>query len=294
MLTVTIEALPGGDDDLHLHAGGQGFWDARMARRLGAEVTLCAPLGGETGAVIRGLAASEGVEIAAVETKSANGAYVHDRRSGERVELAQVPSPRLARHEVDELFGMTVAAGLNSDVMLLTGSPRDVVETDVYRRLAVDLRANGVPVLADLAGGYLDAALESGVDLLKLSPADHVAQVASANFDELALGMRELQRAGAKNVLFTRGADPSLLLADDGRLLQLEGPRFEPADPEGSGDAMFATIGVAWARGEGLLAAVRRGVAAGSLNATRHGRGTGSPAEIDRLLSRVKMAVLAS
>ena len=44
LLTITIE--PGADrPEVHLHAGGQGFWVARLAATLGPEVTLCSALG---------------------------------------------------------------------------------------------------------------------------------------------------------------------------------------------------------------------------------------------------------
>jgi hypothetical protein len=33
--------------EVHLHAGGQGFWVARLAKRLRADVVLCCALGGE-------------------------------------------------------------------------------------------------------------------------------------------------------------------------------------------------------------------------------------------------------
>src|SRR5699024_4524050 len=58
VLTVTAE--PGASDaatskeaDLHLHPGGQGLWIARMLKALGLDTQLCAPLGGETGAVLK-------------------------------------------------------------------------------------------------------------------------------------------------------------------------------------------------------------------------------------------------
>mgnify|MGYP001148470696 CR=1 FL=1 len=37
VLTVTIEDDPDGPD-VHFHAGGQGVWQARMLRRIGADV----------------------------------------------------------------------------------------------------------------------------------------------------------------------------------------------------------------------------------------------------------------
>lgn len=46
VLTITVETGADGESDIHLHAGGQGFWVARMAVSLGAEVSLCCALGG--------------------------------------------------------------------------------------------------------------------------------------------------------------------------------------------------------------------------------------------------------
>ena len=54
VLTITVEPGPDGPE-VHLHAGGQGFWVAHLAATLGSAVTLCCALGGEPGRVLRGL-----------------------------------------------------------------------------------------------------------------------------------------------------------------------------------------------------------------------------------------------
>ena len=51
LLTITIEPGPA-RPPVHLHPGGQGFWVARLAATLGADVTLCCALGGEPGRVL--------------------------------------------------------------------------------------------------------------------------------------------------------------------------------------------------------------------------------------------------
>ena len=122
MLAITVEALTSaGGDDIHLHAAGQGVWVARMAAELGAEPILCGFIGGESGAVLRPLLEQMEVEMRLVETAEASGAYVHDRRSGERVPVAQSASMPPSRHEIDELFSTTVAAALDSGVLALCG-----------------------------------------------------------------------------------------------------------------------------------------------------------------------------
>ncbi|WP_211482269.1 hypothetical protein [Arthrobacter crystallopoietes] len=45
VLTVTVEDVEG-TADIHLHAGGQGVWQARMLTALGASVTMCGVFSG--------------------------------------------------------------------------------------------------------------------------------------------------------------------------------------------------------------------------------------------------------
>src|SRR5262245_60098980 len=89
LLTVAVEATAVADEnELHLHVGGQGFWIARLITELGPEVAFCTAVGGETGRVIRSLLEDEHLEVRCIEANRPNGAYVDDRRSGERVRVA--------------------------------------------------------------------------------------------------------------------------------------------------------------------------------------------------------------
>jgi 1-phosphofructokinase len=175
--------------------------------------------------------------------------------------------------------------------MLLTGSePDDVVPADLYRRLAADLRRNGSRVLADLTGTPLQGALEGGVDVLKLSDEELVAMGRSATTgaDDLRAAAERLHQAGAGNVLITRADQGALGLAGDD-WLDIHGPQFTPLDPHGTGDSMFAALGLGLARGLSFEESLRLASAAGALNATRHGLGSGTRAEIERLAAAVEI-----
>jgi 1-phosphofructokinase len=291
ILTVTIE--PGPDRaEVHLHAGGQGFWVARMAARLGAEVTLCCALGGEPGQVLRGLIETEPLALKAADAGTPSGVYVHDRRSGERNAIVSVDSRPLTRHAADELYGIALGAALDADVTLITGTQPDVLlEPDMYRRLTGDLRTNGKLALADLTGAPLAAILRGGVDLLKLS-SEELIEEGYATADELPqaiAGARRLQQAGASRVLISRSSHPAILVENgaEAAVCELAVPVFEPVDHRGAGDSMFAATGVGLARGMPVRHAVRLGMAAGALNVTRRGLGTGTRQEIERLAEHV-------
>lgn len=293
VLTITVE--PGhADPEIHLHAGGQGFWVARMARRLGAEVRLCVPLGGETGRVLESLLAAGGIRLMRTPVGADNGAYLHDRRSGERREIAQVPSPSLQRHELDDLYDATLAAGLTSELVLLTGPQNeDVLPADTYERLTRDLKQNGRFVLADLSGEPLAAALRGEIDLIKVSDQElgSFGLRKGSPVAEAAAAARRLREDGAENVLLSRGDQTAVVLLGD-RLLGLRGPHFVALDESGAGDSMFAGVGVALASGLEVEDALRVGVAAGALNVTRHGLGTGDPEEIASIAAQVEVAPL--
>jgi 1-phosphofructokinase len=293
LLTVTIEAR-GGSPDIHLHAGGQGFWIARMVGALGVPVVLCGSFGGESGAVVRTLVESEHVAVRGVRADAANGAYVHDRRTGERVAIAEVASAPLSRHDVDELYAVSVVEGLESEVCVLGGpTAPDVIPPDTYRRLASDLRTSGRTVVADLSGEPLRAALEGGVTVLKVSHEELVTDglAESDSTEHLVAAMLAAREAGAERVVVSR-ADRPALATDGDRILELSAPRLEPVDVRGAGDSMTAGIAAALARGDGWEDALRLGIAGGSLNVTRRGLATGRRREIERLAGHVDLRPL--
>jgi 1-phosphofructokinase len=126
---------------------------------------------------------------------------------------------------------------------------------------------------------------------LRLSAEELVSEgyAASGALSDVMVGARRLHSAGARHVLVSRAAASALLFADGQHLQELElvGPQFEALDERGTGDSMFAATGVGLARGMEMTDALRLGMAAGALNATRRGLGTGTREEIELLAGHV-------
>ncbi|GIG90293.1 1-phosphofructokinase [Plantactinospora endophytica] len=290
-LTVTVDQ-PADETEIHLHPGGQGVWQARMIKCLGVPVVLCAGLGGEIGQVLEPLLASEGVDLRVIHRESSSGGYVHDRRDGSRQEIASVLGHPLARHELDELYNLALSEGLSAEVSILSGPAHPgMVAPDIYRRLAADLGHNGSRVVADLSGAHLAAVLESGISVLKVSHEELLRDGLAADDSEAELIriIHALHAQGAESVVVSRAEQPALVLID-GEVAQLDMPRLEAADPRGAGDSMTAGVAAILAQGGDLRLAVRTGAAAGALNVTRHGLGTGRPDAIAGLVDRVRLA----
>src|SRR6266498_1560445 len=217
-LTVTVEQR-GDEPDIHVHAGGQGVWQARMVRSLGIRVVFCAAFGGETGQIARHLIAGEGIEVCGVDAQSRSGAYVQDRRGGERVDIAEVVGDPLTRHELDELYGIALTEGLRARVAVLSGLRVVKVSQD---QLVADGRIDG------------------------------------AGVDALVGAMCRLRDEGAATVLVTRAEQPALALIGD-EAVEVVTPQLEPADPREAGASTTAGIAASLGQGEGVADAIRTG-----------------------------------
>ncbi|GAB2959269.1 PfkB family carbohydrate kinase [Saccharothrix stipae] len=287
-LTVTVEELDG-TPDIHIHAGGQGVWMSRMIESLGAEVVLCSALGGETGQVLRHLI---GVELKARDVAARNGGYVHDRRDGGRDQVVRMPADALSRHELDDLYEMTLVEALGAGIAVLSGpAAQDTpVPDSVYERLAKDLRGNGCRVVVDLSGARLAAALAGGPEVVKVSHEELVSDglAASDSLPDLVAACRKVAESGASTVVVSRAAEETLACID-GALYLVEVPELSPVDTRGGGDSMTAGLAAGLALGQSVEESLKLGAAAGAVNVTRHGLGTGSGDVVRELVERVRL-----
>lgn len=289
-LTVTIEQQHD-EPELHVHPGGQGIWQTRMITSLGAEVILCAAVGGEVGRVLKPLLDFKGVTLRTIPRESGSGWYVHDRRDGSRREIAERPGSGFTRHELDELYNLALAEGLRAGIAILSGPAHpSVIKPDVYRRLAGDLRANGCRVIADLCGKHLQAVLDAGLNVVKISHEEVIADGLAKDDSERALtdALLRIHDGGAESVLVSR-ADAGALALFNEEIYRVGTPKLTPTDGRGAGDSMTAGVAAVLAKGGEMSEAVRTGAAAGALNVTRHGLGTGHLDAVQVLTERIKL-----
>lgn len=295
LLSITVEALSAdGGDDIHLHPAGQGVWVARMAAELGAEATLCGFVGGETGAVLRPLLEQLPVELRLIETGTASGAYVHDRRSGERVPIAQRAASPPSRHEVDDLFSVACATAIDADVLALCGAyPPEAVPLEVFGKLVADVRGNGTPVVVDLSPPALQSALEGRPEVVKINDWELASFVVGPvdTPERMRAAAERLLAAGAGAAVVTRAEEPALVLRDAGAW-ELVPPRFERGAREGCGDSMMGAIAACMAADCEWERTLRLGAAAGAANFLRQGLGNADHSVVEDLARRVELRPL--
>lgn len=296
VLVVTFECPPDGSGpEVAANVGGQGPWVARAVHALGADPVLVVPLGGDTGRVARHLLAEERHEVRAVETSAAIACYVEERRAGERTCIREAPPGRFGQRELDDLYSATLAAALDAGVCVITGSPwLDHVDASLLRRLSTDLASLGVVTVADLSGDQLAAALDGGVDWLKvaqseMAPADDPERAGDAGWLWSQAKALATAAGGNRGVVVSRGSDPAFVVAG-GRALTVTVPELSTVDSRGSGDAMTAALAAGLAEGRGLDDLLRRSAAAGASNAVHKGSATPDAALVERLARTVEVS----
>lgn len=284
LLSVTIEEC-NGDDEVHVHAAGQGVWVARMAAELGAQPILCCMLGGEVGSTLGSLLERPQLNRRVAWTAGSNGSYIVDHRDGERRLVAASLRPTPQRHEVDDLVAATCAAASDSAVLVMCNPyPADGFPEDVYETIVADVRALGVPVLVDLSSPRLDRTLAHRPDLVKCNDWELAEYVQGPVDGTRALdAARRLREAGAQAVAVTRAEAPILVLPGDDDPYEIVPPPLPRGFREGCGDTMTGAIAAGWSRGMPLSEALVLGAAAGSANFLRRGLGTGSRAVVEKL-----------
>ncbi len=298
MLSVTVEVVSEETpaDDVHFHPGGQGFWIARMLRRLGQQPIMIAPLGGECGEVLQRLVATWGVAMTSVRIQENSPVYVHDRRGGERVTVAETPLPVLNRHEVDDLYGRVLCAATDAGAIIVTGrAPGDHLPVDFYHRLGADLTALDVLTIGDLHGAELDAFLEGGsLHTLKVSDTDCIDDgilPEDAGISERIQTVESLHRRGAERIVLSASDHPTVALFENDLFLA-RCPTLESVDHRGSGDSMTAALATAALRRLPSDRALQLSCAAGAANVTRHGLGNVDVDLVERLADRVTIELL--
>ncbi len=298
LLTVTLEVEGEDRQSIHFHAGGQGVWAAASALSLGVTPILCGLLGGESGEILRPLLEkATGTQPRLVQTASASGCYVTDRRSGKRKLLAMRLSDPPSRHELDELVSVACAQALACGWLVVTNPfPAESLPLEVYGELVADARAGGARTLVDLSSPRLDSALTGEPDLVKLNDwelAEFVRGPVSTP-EQLLSAARRLRDGGARCVVVTRGERPALVVRgasspEGDEAWQLTPPRFEHGFREGCGDAMMGALAASWARGESFERALVVGAAAGAANFLRRGLGHASGTVVEQLTQSVTL-----
>lgn len=269
-----------------LAAGGKGINVSLMLHRLGSPTIPLGVCAGMTGTFLLRELEREGLAPDFVLTDPEDASGVRTRinvkltaEDGTALEV-NAPGAPLPEDALDTLVEKLIGRLRPGDTLALCGSLPSGSPDDTYARLLARLSAAGnglrdVRLAADTTGDRLLAALPYRPFVIKPNLSELKALTGSAcdAADDCmtAAAARTLQKAGARNVLVSLGAQGALLVPEEGPALRigaLSRPADLPAgDPTGAGDSMLAGFLYAVDRGMTLPDALRFATVCGAATA---------------------------
>jgi ribokinase len=259
-------------------AGGKGLNQAIVARRAGAEVVYCAPLGRDAQAeVILARLRREGLPVEHLRRVAAptDESLIFVAAGGAN----SIVSTAAAAHSLDEAATALVLDRLGpDDLLLMQGNltrPTTAFCLERARRAGARTLLNPAPIAFDYAGLW---------PAVELAVVNEVESEILTGLADPAAAAKALRRLGVGAVITTLGPEGARLLGGDGER-SVPAPEVEAVDTTGAGDVFCGVLAAAIDARLGLEAALRWAVAAASLSVTRRGTASSFPSreELARL-----------
>ena len=226
--------------DETLYPGGKGVNVSLVCAALGLPTRALGFIAGRTGAMFASLLAETGVEYDFCRLEQGMTRINVKVSAHEQTEL-NAAGPAIPAAAIERLAAALDTLG-EGDWLVLSGSLPADVPADTYARLLDRVRGRGAQTLVDTSGDALKNALPCAPDLIKpsLSVLDELVGGAPRTPAGIAACARELQRAGAQDILIPLGDGGAVLVPASGDALYLPAAPVEPVQPVGMNDSMAA------------------------------------------------------
>jgi 6-phosphofructokinase 2 len=272
--------------------GGGGINVARVAHRLGGDVTAIYPIGGQIGKLLQRLLEREDVASLVtpshVETRENFTAY--EESTGKQYRFVLPGSP-LHRAEWEAVLDRLASLAERPIFVVASGSVPPGAPDNFFARVARHAKALGAKTVIDTSGIALAAALEEGVTIIKpnlVELTELVAAPLDRDEDRIAACRKLAAEGRAEIVALTLGEHGALLVTAE-RAWQALPLDIEAVSTVGAGDSFLGGLVAALADGKPLAEAFRVAVAAASAAVLMPGTGLCQPEDVKRLLPQVKI-----
>lgn len=246
--------------------GGKGANQAVAAARMGQAVAMVGAVGGDSyGDQLRTGLEAEGIDVSHVKRKTGVTTGLALIALDEEGENSIVVSPGANSTVSAEDVKAAGSLLASADVTLLQ------LEIPVAAVAAAAERAGGIVILNPAPAIPLPASLLAKVDVLVPNRTE-LGMLAERDspFTPQEVLAAALELRGPQAIVVTLGADGAALIQGEG-VEVLPAPMVQPVDTVGAGDAFCGALADGLARGMPLTEAVRRGIHAGAIAATREG-----------------------
>ena len=277
----------------YYNPGGGGINLARVFVRLGGNARAVYLSGGATGTALDGLIDLHQIVRTRVaiagNTRIAMTTLEHSTGKEYRFTPA---GPTVSEAEWQACLAML--EDIECEWLVASGSLPPGAPADFYARVGAIVRRRGIRMALDSSGPALREGLAGGVDLAKPSRSEleYLAGRKLGSIAEVATAALDLVRAGHVGAVAATLGHQGAVLASADRAWHAPALPIVAASAVGAGDSFLAGMIHALSAGKALQEALRHGIAAGSAAVLRPGTDLARPADIARLLPRVRVEEL--
>ena len=175
------------------------------------------------------------------------------------------------------------------DILFLSGSIPAGMGDDAYEKIMQALEGRGVIIAVDATRELLMKVLPYKPFLIKPNNYElgEIFGVELTSRKSVIPYAKKLQEMGAVNVLVSMAGEGSVLVAEDGQVLETEAPKGKLINGVGAGDSMVAGFMAGYMEKHDYRHAFCMGVAAGSASAFSENLATG--AEIKKVYDQITL-----
>lgn len=270
----------------YIEIGGKGIQVSRMLDSLSTPSVALGFLSGFTGDFIKQeLSVKPHITPQFLSVSGRSRINVKLTINGSETEL-NAKGPVILEEEFRQLLAQ-IEQLHPEDLLIISGSPPNGI-LNAYERIAQLCSANAIPFVIDTNNHSLLASLQYQPLLIKPNEQEllDLFDVKEATEEQLIDYAKQLHQKGAKRVIVSRGAKPSLYISESG-ILTVSPPPGKVLNTTGAGDSMVAGYIHSYLKGESEAACLQMATAAGS--ATAFSLMIGTKDKIDTLLSKIEV-----
>lgn len=247
--------------------GGKGLNVSMVLKNLGVDNTALGFTAGFVGREIVRRIGEMGIHTQLITLEEGNSRINVKLKNIEGTEINGM-GPDIPKQYLDQLMAR-ISNMADGDYLVLAGSIPSTVPNSIYKDMMIALKERGVEVIVDATGELLRQVLPHKPFLIK--PNNHelgaLFGVELHTRAEVIPYAKKLQEEGARNVLISMAGKGAVLVAEDGRVFEMDAPRGELKNGVGAGDSMVAGFLAGWLEQRDYEFAFKMGVCTGSASA---------------------------
>lgn len=277
--------------------GGGGVNVSRVIAELDGQSVAFVATGGATGAMLEGMLAAAGVSgvYHPVSGETRTSFTVMEEQTGLHYRFV-LPGPVQDKATAEALLaGILAAVPGEGAYLVLSGSLLPGLPPDFYGQVTRAAQARGAAVILDAHGEDLRLALDARPHIIRVNhiEAAELSGIADAEASAHVLSQSLIAQQRAEIVLVSLEEHGTLVTTADSQF-EVHPPVVAVRSMVGAGDSFVGALTLALARGEGLVEAVRRGVAAAAAAVTTEGTQLCQSDRVDALFDATWVEVGAS